>query len=93
MGAHHEATVLRSMVPSEPLSEQQRVQDEQWLQDEQRAQDLLRIKPKEAARSPGRKRLASIASPAHELESFRSPLVGFELRLAPQNPKTPKPHE
>ena len=28
--------VVRSMVPSEPLSEQQRVQDEQWLQDEQR---------------------------------------------------------
>ena len=45
------------------------------------AQDLLRIKPKEAARSPGRKRLASIASPAHEFERFRSPLVGFELRL------------
>lgn len=72
-----------SMVPSDPLSEQQLEQDEQWLQEEQqRAQDLLRIKPKEAARSPGRKLLASIASPAHELETFRSPLVGFELRLA-----------
>ena len=55
--------VVRSMVPSEPLSEQQRVQDEQWLQDEQRAQDLLRIKPKEAARSPGRKRLAFDSTP------------------------------
>ena len=71
-----------SVVPSEPLSEQQRQQDEQWLQEEQRVQELLRIKPKEAARSPGRKLLASIASPAHELDTFRSPLVGFELRLA-----------
>lgn len=71
-----------SVVPSEPLSEEQREQDEQWLQEEQRVQELLRIKPKEAARSPGRKLLASIASPAHELDTFRSPLVGFELRLA-----------
>lgn len=72
-----------SVVPSDPLSDHQLEQDEQWLQEEQqRAQELLRIKPKEAARSPGRKLLASIASPAHELETFRSPLVGFELRLA-----------
>ena len=72
-----------SVVPSDPLSDHQLEQDEQWLQEEQqRAQELLRIKPKEAARSPGRRLLASIASPAHELETFRSPLVGFELRLA-----------
>ena len=49
--------------------------------EQRRAKELISVRPREAARAPGRTSLAAQTPPAVH-EGFASPIVGFELQLA-----------